>query len=74
MSAKVQTQDAFLRSAAATLGMSLEDLAKRMGTPWSTFERWMQPTNSIEYKELTKEGWDLVREIVSISVQSKNEG
>jgi hypothetical protein len=65
MTVKISKQEAFLRDAAVSLGVSLEDLAKRMGAPWSTFERWLHSPNANDYKELKTEGWELVREFLA---------
>lgn len=59
-----QQQD-FLREAAAELSLTQKDLAKRMGAPWRTFEKWLVPKDSSSAREMPEIAWQLVREILA---------
>jgi len=58
------TQQEFLRTAAQTLRLSQKDFAKRMGAPWSTFENWLRPVESQNFREMPPIAWKLVSEIL----------
>ena len=57
-------QQEFLRNAAATLGMTQQELAERMHAPWTTFKKWLHPSESENYREMPAIAWQLVREII----------
>lgn len=59
------TQQAFLREAAAALGLAEEAFAQRMGAPWSTFEKWLLPVGVAGAREMPVIAWQLVREIMA---------
>lgn len=58
-------QQEFLREAAASLGLTQEGLAKRMGAPWPTFSKWLLPAESTNAREMPQIAWTLVREILA---------
>lgn len=57
-------QQEFLREAAASLGLTQEGMAKRMGAPWPTFSKWLLPRESPNAREMPQIAWTLVREIL----------
>lgn len=60
---KISQQD-FLRDAAQTLGISQKNLAKRMTAPWTTFQKWLMPEDSLNKRDMPEIAWQLVREIL----------
>lgn len=58
------TQQEFLREAAKTLNLTQTGLAARMGASWSTFEKWLLPTENASAREMPSIAWQLVREIL----------
>jgi hypothetical protein len=71
MSDPVNQQD-YLRSVAAALGLSQKAFAERMGTPWATFEKWLMPTSSGNYREMPPTAWQLAREILAHETLKKS--
>ena len=61
----IENQQAFLRSAAETLGLTRKALAARMGAPWATYEKWLLPAGSTNSREMPQIAWTLVREILA---------
>lgn len=60
-----QQQQDFLRGAAKTLGLTQKELAARMGAKWTTFLKWLQPTETkSNYRDMPDVAWQLVREIL----------
>lgn len=59
------TQQAFLREAATTLGLTQKAFAERMGAPWNTFEKWLTPQSSANARDMPEIAWTLVREILA---------
>lgn len=61
----INTQQQFLRDAALTLGITQKDFAKRMGSPWPTFQKWLAPLSSTNAREMPAIAWQLTREILA---------
>lgn len=60
------TQQKFLDTAAKKLGLTPEELAKRMGAPWDTFRKWIAPVeNTTNHRPMPEIAWRLVREILA---------
>ncbi|MEG2048403.1 MULTISPECIES: hypothetical protein [Comamonas] len=57
-------QQQYLREAAALLGWSQKALADHMGVPWSTFEKWLAPSESKSFREMPGMAEHFVRLIV----------
>ena len=62
---EMTTQQEFLREAATTLGLTQKGLAKRMGAPWPTFEKWLHPKESPNSRAMPQIAWTLTREIIA---------
>lgn len=64
MKAENLTQQEFLRESAKSLGLTQSSLAERMCVPWTTFKKWLHPSDSENFREMPMMAWQLVREIV----------
>lgn len=59
------TQQTFLRDSAKSLGLTQAGLAERMRAPWTTFTKWLLPSESKNFREMPEIAWQLVREIIA---------
>lgn len=53
-----------LRDAAALLGLTQREIAKQMGVPWPTFEKWLAPTESKSFRAMPAMAGRFVNTIV----------
>lgn len=59
-----QTQQEFLREAMVTLSLTREAFAERIGTKKRTFDNWLLPSESKEFRAMPDMAWKFVREIL----------
>lgn len=60
-------QQDFLRDAMATLGMTRDQFADRLGTTRRRLDNWLLPCDSKGYREMDEIAWAFIREIMSHS-------
>lgn len=61
-----ETQQEFLRRAGEILKLTPNELAERMGAPWTTFRKWIPETDKkSNYRDMPEIAWQLVREILA---------
>jgi hypothetical protein len=65
VSADPMTQQEFLRAACSAMDITQKELADRMATSWSTFRKWLVPTDAGDYRAMPDMAWQLVREILA---------
>lgn len=58
------TQQDFLREAMATLGLTREQFADRLGTSKRRLDNWLLPSDSKEFRSMDDMVWNFVREIL----------
>jgi len=58
------TQQAFLRHAMDTLGMTRDQFAERIGASRRRLDTWLLPSDSTGFRELDSMAWKFVREIL----------
>lgn len=59
------TQNDFLQSAMATLGMTRDAFASRLGCARRTLDKWLLPESSNDHRPMPETVWNLVREILA---------
>ena len=60
------TQQAFLRHAMETLGMTRDQFAERIGASRRRLDTWLLPSDSTGFRELDSMAWKFVREILGV--------
>lgn len=60
----VIAQQQFLRNSCVTIRCTQKGLAQRMDVPWSTFEKWLAPTESKSFREMPQMAWSFVKLII----------
>ena len=68
------TQQDFLRSAIAKLGMTRAQFAKRIGCPVATMNKWLLPVDSNQGRVMSEAIWVLVREVLAHEVLKESTG
>lgn len=63
-SSRPQNQQDFLTAAMETLGLDRCQMCERMNASRPTFDRWMQASESMDFRELPPYVWAHVREII----------
>ncbi|AIY44222.1 Aspartate carbamoyltransferase (plasmid) [Collimonas arenae] len=58
------TQQEFLRDAMRRLGMTREQFASRIGTNTHALNKWLQPSESQNFRHMTDVVWKFVGEIL----------
>lgn len=58
-------QNEFLQSAVASLEMTRDEFAVRLGCPRRTLDKWLLPETSNDYRPMPEVVWTLVREILA---------
>lgn len=61
----MSTQQEFLHEVANRLALTPKSLAERMGATWSTFEKWLLPSDVRGTREMPSIAWQLAREILA---------
>lgn len=59
-----KTQQEFLFDAMATLGLTSEQFAERIGAKKRALDQWLLPSDSSEYREMPDMAWKFVGEIL----------
>lgn len=59
-----QTQQEFLREAMATLSLTREDFADRIGAKKRALDNWLLPRESREFRTMPDMAWKFIREIL----------
>lgn len=62
---RMSSQQEFLHEVANGLGLTPKALAGRMGATWSTFEKWLLPSDARAAREMPSIAWQLAREILA---------
>jgi aspartate carbamoyltransferase catalytic subunit len=65
MTNKPLPQQEFLREAMASLDMTRDELAERIGTSRRRLDNWLLPTESKGFREMDEMAWKFIREILS---------
>ena len=60
-----QTQQEFLRDAMATLDLTREQFAERIGAKKRALDNWLLPSDSKEFRAMPDMAWKFIREILS---------
>ncbi len=61
---KTTNQQEFLRDAMQKLGMTRDQFSKRICVPRPTLDKWLNPPDSDQSREMQAVVWQFVREIV----------
>lgn len=61
----MSSQQEFLNEMSTELGLTPKALAERMGATWSTFEKWLLPSDARGAREMPSIAWQLAREILA---------
>jgi DNA-binding transcriptional regulator YiaG len=59
-----KSQQEFLREAMATLGLTREQFADRIGTKKRGLDNWLLPSESKEFRPMPEMAWKFIREIL----------
>lgn len=59
------TQNEFLQSAMAELGLTRDGFATRLGCARRTLDKWLLPDSSNDHRPMPETVWNLVREILA---------
>lgn len=65
MTSKPVPQQEFLRDAMATLEMTRDQFADRIGTSRRRLDNWLLPSDSTGFREMDQMAWKFVSEILS---------
>lgn len=57
-------QQQFLRDAMARLGMTRDQMCKRISVPRRTFDKWLAPEGSKDHRGMPEIAWAYIREIL----------
>lgn len=57
-------QQEFLRSAMASLNMTRDQFAERIGTSRRRLDNWLLPSDSKGYRDMDDMAWKFIREIL----------
>ena len=65
MISKPIPQQEFLRETMATLGMTRDQFADRIGTSRRRLDNWLLPSESKGFREMDEMAWKFIHEILS---------
>jgi aspartate carbamoyltransferase catalytic subunit len=65
MTNKPIPQQEFLRGAMASLGMTRDQFADRIGTSRRRLDNWLLPSESQGFREMDEMAWKFIREILT---------
>jgi aspartate carbamoyltransferase catalytic subunit len=69
MISKPIPQQEFLRDAMATLDMTRDQFADRIGTSRRRLDNWLLPSDSKGFREMDEMAWKFIREVLSNSLK-----
>jgi hypothetical protein len=61
----MDSQQDYLRDAMQHLGMTRDQFSKRISVPRKTFDKWLAPEGSKEFRAMPEMAWSYIREILS---------
>jgi len=67
------TQQAFLRDAITTLGMTRAEFARRISVPIKTLDKWLAPADTSDFRNMPDVVWAYVREVL-VWTEEKQKG
>ncbi|MNN42731.1 aspartate carbamoyltransferase [compost metagenome] len=59
------SQQDFLREAMQQLGMTRDQFCKRISVPRKTFDKWLAPEGSKEFRAMPEMAWSYIRDILN---------
>lgn len=65
-------QQDFLRDAMNKLGMTRDEMCRRLSVPRKTFDKWMAPEGTKDYRNMPEIVWSYVRDVLKWEASNNN--